>query len=500
MKNKKSIEKLRVEFLPEALEIVEKPSTPLGRIIIWMVFGLLITFILWACLGKVDEVTTARGQVVSVEGVQEIQAADTGIITSVNIIEGQSVKKGELLYSIDKEIEESSIEYSEGEVGLIQLKSELIGKLLENKSILSYRNGDYNDEQMQVIESMIAFSESDEISLQGYEQAVDNALIKYNNALINLDINQEEADYLKEQQEIQEQLYGLNNATSLELDMLRKEHQKAVAEAAKYEALYNAGAVSKSEWEEKISEADKLENQIRIKEVELQGNDLAEDSESSSMEYQITQNQSNYMSQKGTLEELKNSYEMAVLNLESAKKQRTNTLYDLKEECDNKLKEYGVTIDQQYYQYEHKDIYAPYDGIIKTVNVKNQGAVVMQSEVLAEIIPQESQLIVEAEVKNKDIGFIEEGQSVDVKVDTYDYQKYGIISGKVVYISPDSIENERLEKVYKVNILLDKTTEENFQLVHGMECSVEIKTNQKRIIAFFLEPLTEALDNSLKER
>lgn len=71
-RNQKAFNKLRTEFLPEALEIVEHPAAPLGNIIIWLVFALLLAFILWACIGKMDEVATARGQVTVDEGVQEI--------------------------------------------------------------------------------------------------------------------------------------------------------------------------------------------------------------------------------------------------------------------------------------------------------------------------------------------------------------------------------------------------------------------------------------------
>ena len=89
---------------------------------------------------------------------------------------------------------------------------------------------------------------------------------------------------------------------------------------------------------------------------------------------------------------------------------------------------------------------------------------------------------------------------MDIKVDTYDYQKFGMLSGKVFYVSPDAIQNERQEKVYKVQIELSDEGLNNMQLSQGMECSAEIKTGRRRIIDFFMEPLTDALRSNIKSK
>lgn len=498
-KEKNRFNQLRVEFLPEALEIVEKPTAPLGNIVIWLVFILLLAFILWACFGKVDEVAVARGRVMSDDGAQEIQSVGTGIITEVKVAEGQSVKKGDVLYTIDKEIEKLNIEYSEGEIGMTQLKSELLGQLLAGKDISEYRNGNYDADQMEVIDSVIIYSESGELSLEEYEIAVQNAKNQYELAKKALDSNKDKETYLKEQKELQKQTQELS-AGKVELELLKSNYKHALSEADKYKELYEAGAKAKVEWETKVLEAESLEKQIEIKEIELASSDLAQQGEQSSIEYQIDENSAAYTNQQGAVEDAKNQYDTAVLNLENAKKQRDSTLYEQKQQCDAKLKEYGITVTQQYYEYENKDICAPYDGVIKTLNVGKEGAVVSATQVVAEILPDTAQLIVEAEVSNQDIGFVEVGQEVDIKIDTYDYQKFGMLTGRVLYISPDAIENEQMQQVYKVNILLDANSADEMELSQGMQCSAEIKTDKRRIIEFFLEPLTEALDNSLKER
>ncbi|MCM1500286.1 MAG: HlyD family efflux transporter periplasmic adaptor subunit [Clostridium sp.] len=499
-RDQKAFDRLKVEFLPEALEIVEKPAAPLGSMIIWFVFLLLLAFLLWACFGRVDEVATARGQIMSDDGVQELQAAGTGIVTEVHVREGQSVKKGEILYSMDREVERLNIEYSEGEAGLLELRAELLNQMLLGKDIESYRNGNYDKEQMAVIEEMITFGQSAELSVQEYETAVQNAKNQYEIAQKAVAANKDADDYLQEQKDLQKQSHDLENTAGIELEILQNNYDYAKQEAQKYKKLYETGAVSKADWEKKENEAETLKRQVEIKQIELKGTEITKQSEKSNMDYQISENEANKTARQGTLAEMKSNYEMAVLNLDNAKKQREGTLYEQKEQCIAKLKEYGITLAQQYYEYENKDITAPYDGVVKTLNIGKEGAVVTATQVVAEILPGASQTIVEAEVSNQDIGFVETGQEVDIKVDTYDYQKYGRLTGNVIYISPDAIENERLEKIYKVNVLLDENSIHKLELAQGMQCSVEIKTDRRRIIEFFLEPLTEALDNSLKER
>lgn len=492
--------KLRVEFLPEALEIVEKPAAPLGNIIIWSVFALLLAFLLWACIGKVDEVAVARGMVISDDGVQEIQAAGNGVVTEVMVKEGQKVKAGDILYSMDRELEKKNIDYSEGEIGLTELRVELLDRLLDGKDILEYRNGNYDKDQMEVIEYMISLSESDELSVKSYETAVQNAKNQYDLAVNNLGNSQDKESYLKEQKGIQDKSQNLASTGNIELEILMSNYEFAAAEADKYQKLYEAGAVSKVQWQEKVNTADNLKKQIEIKNIELQNEKLSKKSDTSSIDYQIRESRAETANQQGVIEEMQNNYDAAVLNLENAKKQRDSQLYEMREQCVESLKQYGVTITQQYYEYENKNIYAPYDGVIKVLNVNKEGAVVTATQVVAEVLPDSTQLIVEAQVSNSDIGFVENGQKVDIKVDTYDYQKYGMLSGSVVYISPDAIENERMEKVYKVNVLLDAESAGKLELSQGMECSVEIKTDTRHIIAFFMEPLTDALSSSLKER
>lgn len=497
-RNQKAFNKLRTEFLPEALEIVEHPAAPLGNIIIWLVFALLLAFILWACIGKMDEVATARGQVTVDEGVQEIQAAGTGIVTAVKVKEGDRVHCGDVLYSMDKEMEQKNIDYSEGEIGLLELRIELLSELLAGRDITAYRNGNYNVEQMEIIEAMISMEEADKLSIEEYEIAVKAAENQYNLADGNVDNSQSKTDYLEKQKELQNQLDELGSTLAIELELLESNYKYAAAEAEKYQKLYKAGAKSKAEWEQKENEVNSLEKQIAIKKIDIQNEKLSKRADDESIAYQITESENESWNQKGTVEERKKNYESVVKELEAVRTQHNEKLYEMKQQYLSELKQYDVQIAEQYSQYENKDITALYDGVIKSLEIDKEGAVVTATQVVAEIIPDSNAMLVESEVLNSDIGYVKVGQDVDIKVDTYDYQKYGKLSGTVVYISPDAAENEQMQKIYKVNILLEDA--KGLDISQGMECTVEIKTDKRRIVEFFLEPLTDALDRGLKER
>ena len=109
-----------------------------------------------------------------------------------------------------------------------------------------------------------------------------------------------------------------------------------------------------------------------------------------------------------------------------------------------------------------------------------------------------------AKVLNQDVGFVEVGMPVSIKVDTYNFQKYGILSGEVILVSPNSIEDERLGQVYEVYIKPIDTTlmvEGNEQQIKaGMTTTNEIKIGKRRIIEFFIYPLIKYLDESIKVR
>ena len=149
-------------------------------------------------------------------------------------------------------------------------------------------------------------------------------------------------------------------------------------------------------------------------------------------------------------------------------------------------------------------IKSPIDGYVNEILVHTIGGVVTPAEKIMTIVPKDAGLMIKAKVLNQDVGFVEEGMPVSVKVDTYNFQKYGILNGEVKIVSPNSIEDEHLGPVFEVYIEPQNTT----LLVEGKEQSIkfgmsttnEIKIGKRRIIEFFIYPLIKYMDESIKVR
>jgi hemolysin D len=168
---------------------------------------------------------------------------------------------------------------------------------------------------------------------------------------------------------------------------------------------------------------------------------------------------------------------------------------------------------------------APVSGMVQQLAVHTVGGVVTPAQALAVIVPSDSRLEVEAMVTNRDIGFVHAGDEVEIKVDTFDFTRYGLLHGRVLSISEDAItrdappdkgadrgasaaastsEPKGQELAYAARISLDRTQmqveDKLVNLSPGMAVTAEIKTGSRRIITYLLSPLLKYKQESLRER
>jgi len=147
---------------------------------------------------------------------------------------------------------------------------------------------------------------------------------------------------------------------------------------------------------------------------------------------------------------------------------------------------------------------SPVDGTVQQLTVYTIGGVVPEAQPLMKIVPKEETIEVEAMIENKDVGFVEEGQRASVKIDAYEYTKYGVIPAHVVHVSQDAIKDEKRGLLYSVILSLEKSTitvkGEEMPLGPGMTVRADIKTGSRRVIEYFLNPLLQHKRESLNER
>lgn len=147
---------------------------------------------------------------------------------------------------------------------------------------------------------------------------------------------------------------------------------------------------------------------------------------------------------------------------------------------------------------------SPVDGYVGKLMVHTVGGVVSPAEKLLTIIPKDAPLIIKATVLNQDIGFIKDKMEAAVKVDTFDFQKYGLVHANVLHISDDAIEDEKLGPVYEV--YLEPKEEylmvdgKKIYLTSGMSVTAELKVGKRRVIEFFIYPIIKYLDEGMSVR
>ncbi|MCB1800108.1 MAG: HlyD family type I secretion periplasmic adaptor subunit [Gammaproteobacteria bacterium] len=149
-------------------------------------------------------------------------------------------------------------------------------------------------------------------------------------------------------------------------------------------------------------------------------------------------------------------------------------------------------------------ITAPVAGVVQQLAVNSVGAVVTPAQMLLVVVPRNEMLEVEAMIENKDIGFVEPGQEVAIKVDAFPFTRYGSIGGWVLGIANDAVPDETRGLVYTMRVALERSqiavNGHPVELGPGMTVSVETKTGTRRLIEFFLSPLLRYKDESVRER
>lgn len=454
------------EFLPAALEIVETPPSPLGRIISKTIIYFFIFAFLWACIGSVDIITTAPGKIVSAGRTKVIQPLESGVVRSIHVQDGQAVKEGDVLIEIDSTINEAERD---------RLQKEYIEAALSAARLKSALNLDANATQF------VAPEGASEQQVETQRNLLMNQIQEIRAKLDGLD------QQIAQQRGNLSAVHANVNKITQSLPYLKKR-----ADARRY--LVDQGYGSKLDY--LATQQDYVEHQ---QELQVQQGRLAEATATvASLEQQRKQAEAEY--QHKNLDELTQTEQKASSLhqqlLQAAEKFRLQTLE------------------------------APVDGTVQQLAVHTEGGVVTPAQMLMSIVPIDSHVEIEAMISNRDIGFIRPGQDAAIKVDTFNFTQYGLLKGRVLTVSQDAIVREKpsnksgdkqqvgaendssepsgQELVYATRIALDQTQmavdDRMVNLTAGMAITAEIKTGSRHIISYLLSPVKKHLHQALRER
>ncbi len=443
----------RYEFLPAALEVRDTPPHPAARAVTWTLILFFVAAVAWATLGRVDVVAIASGRIIPSGRVKVIQPLERGVVQKIAVTDGQMVAKGDLLIALDP----TETTADEARIGHeLELKRGEHDRL--RSLIARIVGGSPASVDLNTTNPTTAPSERyNDASLQ--HQLLTQELAEYNSriALFEREIERQQAELRSQQIEIQrlEAILPIVEQRTRALEKLQR--SKALSEHEYLEFK-----------QRRIEKTQDLEvARSRLDEIEA---DLA------------------------LSRERPRSYQAEFLRTRLGELQEAERgIAALQQE----LRKSGERARRQL-------LTAPIAGIIQKLAIHTIGGVVTPAQELMHLVPRDGTLEVEAWLPNKDIGFVEQGQRAEVKVETFPFTKYGVINAEITHLSNDAVEDERLGLVYALRAKLDRGTmqvgERTVPLTPGMAVTLEVKTGTRRIIEFVLSPVLRGLAESGRER
>jgi len=433
------------QFLPDALALQDTPVHPAPRLIILLIILFFTAAIVWAIFGKVDITAIASGKIVPDDKTKVIQPIETVTLKAIHVRDGQEVKAGDLLLELDATGPAADTK---------RLSNDLLAARFDvarSKAMLAALNGS----------SPTLKEVSDSGSKKwGFENRL--FLGEYEEYTSKLDALSSEIVRRKAELRTIEKV----------VSKLEKTAPIARQRAQDFEQLLEKKFASRHAYLELEQGAIEQEKELEAQEAK-------------------------YDEVKASLEEA--GYQKNALTAET-RRLNLNRIVEAEQKIEN--------ISQEIIKAEQRDklmrLTAPVDGTVQELAVHTIGGVVTPAQALMMIVPKNKPLVVEAFIKNRDIGFIYPGQKAQVKIETFPFTKYGMIEGVVEHLSNDAIQDENLGLVYSssIKLLRHTMTVENktVNLTPGMAVTVEIKTGMRRLIEYFLDPLLQYKHDSLRER
>lgn len=429
------------EFLPAVLEIQETPPSPIGRAILWTILALFISGSVWATFGWIDIVATAQGKIIASGYSKTLQPFEAGVITAIHVQDGQSVRKGDVLIELDPTLNRADRDRAANEYRAAKVEAARLRALVAGHESFEVPAG--ADEQQVLLQRRLLREQ-----LVQYRARVAAAqhLIDQRRAALD---------------QTEENVHRLEATLPMETER-----------AETYRRLLDHTAVTRLDYLQ-------IEEQRINKTQELAG-----------QRKKLIQDQA-------ALLEAEQNHRALVSEFQQSKQAELSATETKAASLAQEMAKAGQKADFQR-------LTAPIDGVVQQLAVHTVGGVVTPAQQLLILVPQEQAVEVEAQVENKDVGFVKEGQPVEVKIETFPFTLYGTVPGRVVTVSGDAAPVEKVGLVYPARVSMDRSTIDvdgkPVHLAPGMAVTVEIKTGQRRVIEYLLSPLLKSVKESLRER
>jgi membrane fusion protein, adhesin transport system len=428
-------------FELEADELLSRQRTQRAQLIVRMALLVVALLLGWAALAHVDEVTRGDGRVIPSRQLQVVQSLDGGVVTEIQVKEGQVVEAGQLLLRLEETRATSGVRESAAQGFALRARQARLRAIAEGAAFQPPAVGN-DPEERRIVDGERQLYESRHSELQTM-----------------LSINQQQLQ--QRQQELSE-MRARKSSAERNVDFGQRERNKT-------RPLLAGGAVS----------------EVDILRLER---DVAKSrGESEQASAQIARVQASIGEAQRKIQETEISFR------NDARKELAEVMGKL-----NALNEGSVALADKV---DKAQVKSPVRGRVQRLLVNTVGGVVQPGKDLVEIVPLDDALVLEAKVQPRDIAFIHPEQAATVKFTAYDFSVYGGLEAKVENISPDTIVDEKGNAFYLVRV---RTTRSNFSekmpIIPGMTAEVDILTGRKTVLSYLLKPVLKARAYALRER
>ena len=400
--------------------------------------GLVVVALLWAMLMSVDRIVRAEGRIIAAGRSQVVQHLEGGIVSEINVREGQMVKAGDVL-----------MKFSTAQA---------------NSSFLQGQS------QMEVLQARRARLEAE---AQGLAQPKFDASVSEPIAQQELNLMRVRLSHLQSERSVLSQQIDQRQAELSEARTrtasLSQELALAKRQSGLMEGLFQKGAASQMEM---------LEAQGRTQRLNTQHNDVAGS---------IPRLQAAVLETQARLNELVSRHKSEVRNeLNEVAASLANTTHVVSGEEDRLAR---------------TEVRSPVAGYVNRLHFNTIGGVAKSGEPLLEITPSEGRVAVEARVRPDDRGALRPGLETRVLIGAYDYAVYGALTGKLVEVSADTVPDEQGQRYYRVLIETDAAEGALAAqaILPGMTARADVVLGQRSIASYVFSPLLRFAHRALRE-
>jgi len=433
----------QTRFLAQSVILEEAGSSILIRSAMIAIALVICAFLFWAGITNVDEVAVTTGEVIPTGKVQSIQHLEGGIISKIPIQEGELVEKEQVLLELEPSGPVSELNQIKARQAALELQVERL------RALGTMREPDFSFVSAEYTE-MVA----DQLTI--YESQQEAHIERQEVIIAQIEQKKQELALLDEQEET----LSRNADLLLEEFLLREE-------------LYKKGLATKIAY---------LDSKRAVNDARGELSNLIVDRQRTSESLSESRNR--------------------LTELDTDSREQALTQMGV---VTNELAQVVQSLEGVYDRVRRLKVQSPVRGYIKGLKVNTVGGVIPAGAIVMEIVPLDEELIVEARINTRDVGHVELGQPVKVKITTYDFARYGGISGELKEISATTFIDEVTgDPYYKGIVTLDRNyvgfDPEKNQVLPGMTVQADIKTGRKTLLEYLLKPVVSSVKTSFKER